>query len=239
MKKINIFMTVLLILSIFLPVVTFGESETSSDATDQTTVSSDLFSSGDSWSSSSEASSATNSVQIENQTNESESSSEVSQEESEESTVTISPLANYSSNVTIDDWQLRDENDIPLSEANPARSNQHYDFEFAWSLSLAETEKLQPNDTIVIPFLKNTQWAIEEGWEVFSSDPVAFNAEVNGNSISIGTWQVVNSGGNKEIKIVFGTGVTGLNINSITGVEFTLSEKSVSCYTSKGGHAIR
>lgn len=225
-------MIITLCLALLSPLLAYGESEASNDSTNETLSSSELLASSDLTSVESVINSTSSSDQVEDETSRTEKTEVVQEVETLSEAM---PLMNYSPNITIDDWKLVDENGAVLSESVPALSNNSYDFEFTWSLQLSGSDKLQPNDTVIIPFLKNTEWAVDGGWEVAGSDPVVFNATINGETMEIGTWQVCHNGTNNEIKIVFGAAVAGLDISKITGVKFTLSKGSVSCYTSKGG----
>lgn len=235
-KEINMFFLIItLSLSLLFPSFTYGESEVSDNSTNETVSSSEFLSSAKLLPTDPVAGSTSSSAHKASEAPEPDESEMTAAVQEADMQSRVMPLMNYSPNVSIDDWKILDDTGIALSEANPAQSNKSYDFEFTWSLQLSGSDKLQPNDTAIIPFLKNTEWAVDGGWSVAGSDPVAFNATVNGVSKQIGTWQVGHNGTDNEIKIVFGTGVTGLDINKITGVKFTLSKDSVSCYTSKGG----
>lgn len=120
MRKVGVtlsFVFSILILSFLSPNFTYGEIESSNE----------LFSSSELLSNDSGLSRTSASIHPENQSSIS-GSSESKLETNRQ--IEATPLTNYSSNITIDEWKILDSTGTPLSETNPALSNKNYDFEF-------------------------------------------------------------------------------------------------------------
>ncbi|MDQ0360129.1 hypothetical protein [Breznakia pachnodae] len=132
-------------------------------------------------------------------------------------------VTDYTADVVVEDWDILDSNELPLSTTNQATPGYNYQLKVDWSLSTTGGAVLHENDTFTIASLPTNQtsgyWAMSNSdWEVFTDE----------NDIEIGEWRInaskievrlnENAEGKQYIEGTFITGESALYNGTMLGV---------------------
>ena len=246
-RKIISFLTVVLFLVQLLPVTALAEGEASSINEKASSESSSILQntlpsrSTDPQEKYSEYSGSSSQTTNSKQSDTTESSVDSSDKKTEKSDKKVKQTRDIGTNavgrdlsekVVVNDWNIYDTANKPLSKTNPAKADANYKLVFDWTLIPGGDDVLEDGDYFFI------QTPVNEGhnstpasgrWNCALSDWSKLEVKINGVITDIGTWRVV--AGEEElttrIEVKFNSGVTGKNIKKIEGIEFQLPNNSL------------
>ena len=135
--------------------------------------------------------------------------------------ISVFAATDYSNQVKVVDWELRDASGNALSTTNAPASTAKYQLYVKWEL-IPDSATLQEGDTFKIPLPQNE---VAGTWTVITSAWIDFT---DASNVVLGQWRL--NGGNIEIKI--GSGAEGSN--SI-GAEFLTGTNAIMNSTSYDG----
>ncbi|MDQ0361694.1 hypothetical protein [Breznakia pachnodae] len=136
--------------------------------------------------------------------------------------------ASYTSQVTVNKWDILDANGDPLSTTNTAKSYSYYQYAVEWELTPSGGAVLHENDTFTISLPKNQtagNWISgTSSWENFtdSSNVILGQWRITGGNVEVQLGE--NAEGKQSISGQFSTGSRALqNANSAGGVQNVVS----------------
>lgn len=126
--------------------------------------------------------------------------------------------------ITVNDWEILDNAQNPLSETNPAQSNVGYTFNFKWTLAIAdEATKLQAGDYFAFDLVKNVN-DTGEGWKQVPVGSTPLTVTNNDDvDVIIGAWFTENG----QVKLVFNENVKDLDVTQLNAVTFQFPANSL------------